>query len=398
MNIKLLIGIIVLAASQFVVAAPAFAEFESKNGGSSQGKGEVFEVAFEASGAKVLCQAFEPSNLGKVEWTVEKEGKPSTKGPDLQIKVNSWGACEAAKPINGSVKISKCEFEIEQPGEQEGLSGKVVKGCTIEAKEGCVIKLEAKNNTQLKAFEVGEEGNAAENTVIGPEVGNLTTEVKSCTGIEATKQGKMTGLGELYLVHTSAGGSTFKKEGMGVFNNGNTANGEGTSFFNFREPGAATETKFQCTEAKYTGTIAANAPIINVTPTYGMCKEATNNITATVSVTDCSYQYQSGFGFDGGALGPHWVGRSQLVGNGCAIDLTATAAGESCEIVIAAQAHALGSGTYANSSPTVMKVQSVLQVPFDVKDPTKCSGFTAIGEYEPGFIIGTYKINEINVG
>jgi len=397
---------VVICLTLFGSAAPAFAEFESKVKESDKGTGEIFETAVEAGGAKVTCQALE-AGASNVGWTVVKSGKPSAKGPVLQINISKWGECEAAKPIEGPAKITACELEIEQPGEQTKLSGKIVKTCTIETTGGCTIKMEPKNNSGLKAVYVGTPPGSKEDTAFGPEISNLVTEVskvsKSCTGIEAAKAAKLTGLGELYSVQNPAPVLMFTPFAGGMFNETSAANNVGNlSFLFFGNITGFTE--FICTEAKMTGSLSAVAPTINVIPEYGGCT-ATGfeaGATVTVMVTHCAYRYTllGRTGTPGESSG-----RFQLINNGgtCEIKLAATENNESCKIIVKSQANPTGVTRYTNEAGLTLKLNDVSRVSFEVNDPTKCTGGFFMGfTYSDGYI-GTganpsqYKLNNLRV-
>lgn len=138
---------------------PAFAEFESKNGASNQGKGETYETVLEAGGATVTCEALEEGG-SKAGWTVEnKEGKPK-KGLALLVKVTNWGKCQA---------------------KAKGLK-----------EAGAVVG------------------------ALASEVSNIVTEVsKECgsVGIEASKVGALFTDGEFYSVQNAAPRLEFDKGG-----------------------------------------------------------------------------------------------------------------------------------------------------------------------------------------
>ncbi len=200
---KFLLGFAFLAGTFLVSAVPASAGFTSLNKGSSQGKGEIIEMALNAGGAVITCEALE-AGTSKAGWTIKSKGVAQTKGPNLQIKADNWGKCKAAKPIEESVKISGCELEVEQTGEQTKVSAKVIKTCVIEApKVGCVIKAEPKSNEALTVMEVELAGETGESTVLVPAISNVVTTVNpACeiVGIKASKQGHLTGIGEFFLV------------------------------------------------------------------------------------------------------------------------------------------------------------------------------------------------------
>jgi hypothetical protein len=199
--LKVLIAALATTGVLCLNAAPALAEFESKNSGSN-GAGEVYEAKLEAGGAVASCQALETGN-STAGWQVTHEGKAQSKGPGLLIKITNWGSCEVVSPIKGVVKASACELEVEQPSSEIKLVGKVVKTCSFEGPLGCVIKMEPKNNSSLKATEDAGEGEADESTILMPAITNLATSVSSAcelAGIKGSAEAKLVGVSEFLQV------------------------------------------------------------------------------------------------------------------------------------------------------------------------------------------------------
>jgi len=187
-------GLVVLIGL-FASATSAYAEFGSKE---SKGTTRLYETTFEGGGASIACTAFSEES-SKASWTIKKEGTAQTKGPDLLIAVGNWGKCEAKKPLEGSVKVSSCEFEIEQLKAEMKLVGKVVTTCTLETVPGCKITIPSGSNKGLKVFEIAKSGEKGETTDVYLSVSGVTTEVnETCKklGIANSKEGKIGGLWE----------------------------------------------------------------------------------------------------------------------------------------------------------------------------------------------------------
>jgi hypothetical protein len=386
---RLLIGSVVTAAALLASAVPAFAGFESKNGESDKGTGEVLEVTFEAGGGTVTCKAY-TEGASKAEWTVEEAGKAQAKGPDLQIDISKWGECASSKPVTGSVKISECTLEIEQIEEQTKLIGKLVKECTIEAPLGCTIKLGTSTNKALKTVNAGHIEATSKNTLIAPEISNLVTEVNSTCeslGIHKSETGKISGFGEASSVQIRSVYSKFKKIGTGVFNGSGAVNSTSNQEFTFGQ------TVFKCTEAKMTGSMTpAEADTIEVVPQYGGCTQ--NNILATVTATDCAIRYSSAIPNQSA-----FAGNSQLIDTGigtCDLKFLATQNGESCNIKATKQSESRFFTSFTNGT-NELKINHIMSfVPFTVVEAAKCVGNPTSGTN--GRFNGSYKIANVNVG
>lgn len=204
-KVKMFIAFAMMLGALLVSAAPAFAEFESKNGGSNQGKGEVYETVFEDGGATVTCDALE-EGVSKAGWTVEnKEGKAQKKGPDLLVKVTNWGKCQAKasglKEIEA--KVGECGIEIKQPEEQIKSPGAIATECIIHIST-CEIKVGPKNNQSLKEFETAQVENTEEHTSLGLAISNLAVEVnEACVtdGIQKSSTVQVRGAGAVRWVY-----------------------------------------------------------------------------------------------------------------------------------------------------------------------------------------------------
>jgi hypothetical protein len=77
-KLKMFVTLAVTLGAFFISVTPAFAEFESKNGGLNQGKGEIYKTTLEAGGATVTCRALE-EGTGKATWTVENKEERAQK-------------------------------------------------------------------------------------------------------------------------------------------------------------------------------------------------------------------------------------------------------------------------------------------------------------------------------
>ncbi len=200
---KILTGLTVVGLL-LTSATPAFAEFESKNGSSNQGKGEVYGAAFEGGGARITCEApeEEEEEASRAAWAVAgKEGKSQKKGPNLQVKIETWGECQtkASGLKEAETKLSACEMELKQTEEQTKAPVKIVNTCTIKVGT-CEVKI---NSQEPKALELSSGGGNAENTQLIPAVSGMVWEVNSgCAslGIEASKAVAFAGAAELDLV------------------------------------------------------------------------------------------------------------------------------------------------------------------------------------------------------
>jgi hypothetical protein len=161
-RLKLCAVFALVMGASCVAVAPAFAEFESAKK-ETGGSGENIELKFETGGGKIVCQAFTESS-SKIAWTIKKEGKAASKGPELVSKIEKWGECSATfkgleKP---KVELGACEVEVEQPGSAREVSGTLVNTCTVKV-ASCEIKMEAKENKGLSAVELLSSGSGNEN-------------------------------------------------------------------------------------------------------------------------------------------------------------------------------------------------------------------------------------------
>jgi len=394
-RVRIFIGLVVLVGAFTAFVTSGFAEFETHNKGDT-GKGEIFEAILTEGPTTIMCHAIE-EGTGAVTWTVEKEGKPEEKG-GLLFNIEQWGKCSfaAAGGQEGEAKVSGCKMEVKQSGKETKEPIKIVEACTIKVST-CEIKIEPKNNAELKTMDIGVDGESNENTAFGPNVSNIVTEVnKECApfGIQASKNVTFTGFGELFSVKNAAEIEKFKKIGNGKFNEGGALT-KSAQHFEFKGPNGITV--FECQEGKFTGELAANGPFVEVKPEeYKTCKEVVNNLGGEVKVNNCLYKYNIGFevsetearGDQQMIMGPKTPA--------CEIKLEAGAA-EKCEIVIEAQTpHPIAS--YRTEGLEDLKIENIIgDITYKVTDFTKCDGFTENKTYKDGFLVGDFKIEHVGL-
>jgi hypothetical protein len=183
-----------------VITTPAFAEFQSYKD-ETRGSGEIVELNLESGGGTVSCQAYSESKSA-AGWTIENEGKPATKGPDLAISVEKWGECNAKSGELKEVKaeVKGCEVEAKDPGEETRATGKLLTTCTVKAGT-CEIIAEPKENKELTGTYVYSSGEKEENLILRPSISGVTTTTKgTCPGIKPSKEGKMFGVTQLLQI------------------------------------------------------------------------------------------------------------------------------------------------------------------------------------------------------
>lgn len=207
---KVLVGLTTLIGAFSVFVVPAFANFESQNGSSNQGKGELTKAKLDLSkngkGELITCETHEePSNVG---WTVEDEqGKAQKKGPNLQIKVINWGKCQtkAFGFKETEVKMSGCSMETKQKGKQAKVPISFTSRCEIRFIL-CTVTIEPSNNLGLEELELQSNGKAHENTGVGLNISSITTRISSgCVGFKGISEtARLLGLAQLDRVKTDA--------------------------------------------------------------------------------------------------------------------------------------------------------------------------------------------------
>jgi hypothetical protein len=262
---KALMGLAVAIGTLLGSAAPAFAEFESKNGSSNQGKGEIYQAVVEGGGARITCESPEEEASSKVGWTVEnQEGKTQKKGTNLEIKAANWGKCQtkASALKEAQTKLSACEMEVKQAEEESKIPVKIAKACTIKV-SGCEIKI---GSQEPKALEVATGGGDAENTRLILALSGIAWEVNSeCAslGIEASKAVSIVGTGELDSVEESV--PEYQSKG-GKFTD------KQTKIILGGEKETESVGSINCEEAAYTLGSKGRSTTLPVTPELLKCK------------------------------------------------------------------------------------------------------------------------------
>jgi hypothetical protein len=208
-KIKLLPGIAALAATLLVLAAPAYAEFESTSG-QTQGKIKTFpgETTFEATagGVPITCKSAtgEPAGEWQIQVKTQKQqGKffyqeAAKKGPHLQLKITKWGTC-ATLGVAGTVT---CNLQIESASVNGNTGSVYPPGCEVKFGTGehiCIVKVQPDGNKELSLvkllnlgaseLEVNSEIKGVTSTLqdIGEECKTLTVKGGQGTGAFKTK-------------------------------------------------------------------------------------------------------------------------------------------------------------------------------------------------------------------
>jgi hypothetical protein len=192
------LGLAVVVGALLLFAAPAFAEFEGIK--TSTGTGEMYETILEAGGGTVTCQAYEESTSA-AKWAIKNGKTEAEKGSNLLINIEKWGKCEAkSKELKGvPATLSECGLELVQTGTQNKVPVNIVKKCTVKAGT-CEIGIAA-GNELTKAFMADAEVEN-KNLLVEPEISNVVTTTSGvCAGVTGSKEGKLSGVAELKLVH-----------------------------------------------------------------------------------------------------------------------------------------------------------------------------------------------------
>lgn len=215
-------GVIAVTAT-LLVTASASGEFSSSGGKSTTGETKDQDIALEAGGATFQCFN-EGSTSSPTQWLIEHEKKPGTSGPDLVLKVKSWGLCDAlATELKSEASASSCELELKQPKEETSVSASLLSLCLFKAetqkKETCEVKLEAGSNKELKSTLLAFEGEENENLELEYELLNVTASVnKACenVGIKPGKEkSKLTGFATEQGVKPAEPQPTFRVSYLG---------------------------------------------------------------------------------------------------------------------------------------------------------------------------------------
>ncbi len=193
-------GLAVAICAFGIITTPAFAAFQSYKDGT-RGSGEIVELTLEAGGGTVSCQASTESQ-GTAGWTIENEGKPVTKGPDIAISPEKFGECDAKSGELKEVKaeVKGCEVETKDPGEETRATGKLLTNCIVKVGP-CEIIAPASENKELTGTYVYSSGEKEENLILQPSISGVTTTTKgTCPGIKSSKEGKMSGVTQLLQI------------------------------------------------------------------------------------------------------------------------------------------------------------------------------------------------------
>jgi hypothetical protein len=227
-KIRLLVGLSALVTTLVVLAAPAMAEFESKNG-QTRGPIKTFpaETIFKGAtgGPSITCK--NASGEPKGEWWIQvkafkQQGKYffqelATKGPHEQLKIEKWGHCVG--PALLEVKV-KCNLQVESNGTNSVGTGSVypvigqteVTGCVaFVGTEGshCIVNVSQDGNKELQ--KVGLVNIGTEEVGIKGEVTGIRSTLQETT-TEIVKEGIKEKVGkckELAISSTPQGTGTF---------------------------------------------------------------------------------------------------------------------------------------------------------------------------------------------
>jgi hypothetical protein len=151
-KVKLLAGLVALAMTLVVFAAPAMAEFES-NGASNSGPIKTFpeKSTFQTLNAGPIIECKAKNAEGKVvasgEWQIQvktysQQGKffyqePAKKGPHEQLKIDKWGVCMG--PTGLPITI-QCALQVEIGG-QNGNASSASNGTRSVVPPGCFLTI-----------------------------------------------------------------------------------------------------------------------------------------------------------------------------------------------------------------------------------------------------------------
>jgi hypothetical protein len=222
-KVQTVIGIITAMATLFAVAAPpASAGFSSLGGKATEGESKYLQLTVEGNGATFGClNTGLPSS--PATWVIESELKAATSGPDLAVKIKSWGTCGTeAKELKSEVTAGECELELKEPKEEATVLVGILTTCLMKVetqkKETCEVRLEPTGNKELKSVLVSYSGEANENLVLEYGISGVSTSVnKACetAGIKSTKEARLKGIGEEQNVRPGVIAPTFTVSYLG---------------------------------------------------------------------------------------------------------------------------------------------------------------------------------------
>lgn len=120
---------VIAATAALIVASSASGDFSSFGGKNTSGETKDQDLALEAGGATFQCFN-EGLTSSPTQWLIENEKKPATSGPDLVLKVKSWGLCDAlATELKSEASASTCELELKQPKEETSILAGLLSLC-----------------------------------------------------------------------------------------------------------------------------------------------------------------------------------------------------------------------------------------------------------------------------
>jgi hypothetical protein len=197
---KLLTGFAVMIGALLLVATPAFAEFESTLK-VTKGKGELIEIALEAGGAVVTCQAF-TEGAGTASWTIRTaQGKEATNGTKLLVKPEVVSEClvKSSKIKQAKAAGPACEFELIQAHQERRIPLSILGLCQFVIHAGpsiasCNITLGASNRFRNSV-------SVTSNAILQPSLTNVITNANSTNcnedNIASSEEGELTGVWEM---------------------------------------------------------------------------------------------------------------------------------------------------------------------------------------------------------
>lgn len=204
------------------VPAAALAEFTAK---SSQGKSSAIAIQIKAGGAEINCIADESEN-NSPGWTIEHEGKPATKGSNLEIKMKSLGECGAeAKGLKQTkVHSGECQAETKEAGEEGKVPLVIASACQVKIGTGseiCEIAINPSENKELKETTMNHTGLENESLILEFAVTDLSTAAKgggcASDGITSAKSGRLEGATEELELLSAQPNSFFTVARVGDF-------------------------------------------------------------------------------------------------------------------------------------------------------------------------------------
>jgi hypothetical protein len=193
-KLKLLVGLAALMTTLVVFAAPASAEFSSRDG-KTTGRIKSFPATSTFSvvptSSRIECKNESGEAAG--EWEIQAKATNAEgfqggqlKGPHEQLKISKWGKCKV--PTGGFPVTVKCSLQVEQVTSSLFTGSTYPPGCVVVTGTEpnlCTITVAAeKANTGLTEVKVVNKGVAE--VEIGSNVSNITSKaVQTGKGCEA---------------------------------------------------------------------------------------------------------------------------------------------------------------------------------------------------------------------